>query len=150
MDYATLTLIFIQLYNQAPYLLADVYLYYFSYSMERVLNILENEDFFNGDVYMASPGDGLNYEDSDDEDCPDQNPDYFSSKQLQAPADFVTNCRNRIVNGALENDDLSPESNPESNESTVTSITDYLSSSSSNEDNSLSSSETSEPESETE
>ena len=92
------------------------------------------------------PGDGLNSaEDSDDGNCSDQNPDHFSSKQLEAPADFVINCRNRIVNSALENDSFSPECN----ESTVTSITDHLSFSSSNEDNSLSSSETSELKSKT-
>lgn len=53
-------------------------------------SVLENKDFFNGDVYITPPGDGLNSdEDSNDKDCPEQNPDYLSSKQKQAAADFV-------------------------------------------------------------
>ena len=78
--------------------------------------------------------------------CPDNSPDHFSSKQLQAPANFVIDCRNQIVNSALENEYFSRNCN----ETIATSVTDYLSSLLSNEDISLLSSETSDLESKTE
>lgn len=78
--------------------------------------------------------------------CPDNSPDHFSSKQLQTPANFVIDCRNQIVNSALENEYFSRNCN----ETIATSVTDYLSSLLSNEDISLLSSETSDLESKTE
>ena len=64
-----------------------------------MLTLLEDEDFFNADVYLTPPNDGqISDEDSHDDDDPQQYPDHFSGKQIQARAEFTIKYPTKIVN----------------------------------------------------
>ena len=88
---------------------------------------MEEEDFFNADVYLTPPNDGKDSDkDSDNVDDPNHDPDHLSGNQLQSQAEFCIKYPTKLVN-SLENGENDVREREEGN-ITQSSLTDYLSS----------------------